>query len=39
VVLRGQMSPCEEIARTIEHVAGVSLHHNEVVSCVLVSEE
>jgi uncharacterized protein len=39
VVLSGQVSPCEEITRTIEHVADVSLHHNEVVSCVFVSEE
>jgi predicted nucleotidyltransferase len=39
VVLSGQVSPCEEIARTIEHVADVPLHHNEVVSCVFVSEE
>ena len=39
VVLRGQVSPCKEIARTIEDVADVSLHHNEVVSCVFVSEE
>jgi predicted nucleotidyltransferase len=38
VVLRGQVSPCEEIDRTIEHVADVALHHNEVVSCVFVSE-
>jgi uncharacterized protein len=28
VVLRGEVSPCEEIARTIEDVADVSLHHN-----------
>jgi predicted nucleotidyltransferase len=33
VVLRGEVSPCEEIARTIEDVADVSLYHNEVVSC------
>jgi uncharacterized protein len=39
VVLKGQVSPCEEIARIIEHVADVSLHYNEVVSCVFVSEE
>jgi uncharacterized protein len=39
VVLRGEVSPCDEIARTIEDVADVSLHHNEVVSCVFVSEE
>ena len=39
VVLRGAVSPCDEIARTIEDVADVSLHHNEVVSCVFISEE
>ena len=39
VVLRGEVSACEEIARTIEDVADVSLHHNEVVSCVFVSAE
>lgn len=39
VVLRGKVSPCEEIDRTIEDVAALSLHHNEVVSCVFVSEE
>jgi predicted nucleotidyltransferase len=39
VVLRGEVSPCEEIARTIDDVANVSLHHNEVVCCVFVSAE
>jgi predicted nucleotidyltransferase len=39
VVLRGKVSPCEEIARTSEDVADVSLHHNEVISCVFVSKE
>jgi hypothetical protein len=39
VVLRGEVSPCEEIGRTIEDVADVSLHHNEVVCCVFVSVE
>jgi predicted nucleotidyltransferase len=39
VVLRGEVSPCDEITRTIEDVADVSLRHNEVVSCVFVSEE
>jgi predicted nucleotidyltransferase len=39
VVLRGEVSPCDEIARTIEDVADVSLHHNEVVCCVFVSAE
>jgi uncharacterized protein len=39
VVLSGEVSPCEEIARTIDDVADVSLHHNEVVCCVFVSAE
>jgi len=39
VVLRGKVSSCEEIDRTIKDVADLSLHHNEVVSCVFVSEE
>jgi predicted nucleotidyltransferase len=39
VVLRGEVSPYEEIARTIDDVADISLHHNEVDSCVFVSAE
>jgi predicted nucleotidyltransferase len=39
VVLQGIVSPCEEIARTINDVADISLAYNEVVSCVFVSEE
>jgi predicted nucleotidyltransferase len=39
VVLRGEVSPCEEIGRTIEEVADISLEYNEAVSCVFVSEE
>jgi predicted nucleotidyltransferase len=39
VVLRGKVSPCEEIDRTIRDIADLSLHHNAVVSCVFVSEE
>jgi predicted nucleotidyltransferase len=39
VVLQGVVSPCEEIARTINDVADISLAYNEVVSCVFVSEE
>jgi predicted nucleotidyltransferase len=39
VVLKGPVSPCEEIARTINDVANLSLEHNEVISCVFVSEE
>jgi uncharacterized protein len=39
VVLKGLVSPCEEIARTVNDVADISLEHNEVISCVFVSEE
>jgi predicted nucleotidyltransferase len=39
VVLQGIVSPCEEIARTINDVAAISLAYNEVVSCVFVSQE
>jgi predicted nucleotidyltransferase len=39
VVLKGEVSPCEEIARTIEDVTDISLEYNEVVSCVFVSDE
>jgi len=39
VVLKGLVSPCEEIARTINDVADISLEHNQVISCVFVSEE
>ena len=38
VVLHGEVSPCEEISQTAEIVAGISLQHNAVVSCVFVSE-
>ena len=39
VVLKGLVSPCEEIARTINDVADLSLTHSEVISCVFVSED
>lgn len=39
VVLKGHVSPCEEIARTSEITADLSLQQNEVVSCVFVSDE
>jgi predicted nucleotidyltransferase len=39
IVLKGQVSPCEEIARTIADVADISLEYNEVVACVFISEE
>ena len=39
VVLKGNVSPCQEISQTINDVAEVSLDHNAVVACVFVSEE
>lgn len=39
VVLRGPVSPCEEIARTLEDVADLSLEHGVVIACVFVSED
>jgi len=39
VALQGAVSPCEEIARTIDQVAEISLDHDVVVSCVFVSHE
>lgn len=39
VVLDGPVSPCEEIARTINDVAGVSLDLGAVISCVFVSRD
>jgi len=39
VVLKGGLSPCEEIERTIEDTARISLEHDVVVSCVFVSED
>jgi len=39
VVLKGPVAPCDEISRTIEDVADVSLQNNEVVCCVFVSED
>lgn len=39
VVLKGTVSPCEEIARTINDVADISLEYDEVVSCAFISEE
>ena len=38
VVLRGPVSPCEEIERTLDDVAGLSLEHDVVISCVFVSD-
>lgn len=39
VVLKGEVSPCDEIARTIEDVADISLKYDELVTCAFVSEE
>jgi predicted nucleotidyltransferase len=39
VVLDGPVSPCEEIARTVSDVAGVSLDLGAVISCVFVSRD
>jgi predicted nucleotidyltransferase len=39
VVLKGDVSPCQEIARTSEDVAQVSLDHDVVVVCTFVSED
>jgi len=39
VVLRGPVSPCEEIERTLADVADLSLEHGVVIACVFVSEE
>lgn len=39
VVLRGQVSPCQEIARTEDLVAALSLEHDAVVSCAFVAAD
>jgi len=39
VVLKGEVSPCEEINRTIKDVADISLENDIVISCVFVSED
>ena len=39
VVLRGPVSPVEEIDRTLDDVAGVSLERDAVLACVFVSAE
>jgi predicted nucleotidyltransferase len=39
VVLKGEVSPCEEIERTINDVADISLENDVVIACVFVSEE
>jgi predicted nucleotidyltransferase len=39
VVLKGKVSPCDEIDRTIKDIADVSLENDVVTSCVFVSED
>jgi predicted nucleotidyltransferase len=39
VVLQGPVSPCAEIARTVNDVAEISLDHGVVIACVFVSQE
>ena len=39
VVLSGPVNPADEVARTIDDVAGVSLAHDAVLSCVFVSQD
>ena len=39
VVLQGPVSPCAEIARTVNDVAEISLDHRVVIACVFVSQE
>jgi predicted nucleotidyltransferase len=39
VVLNGPVTPTEEIERTIDEVADISLNHNVVVSCVFVPKD
>ena len=39
VVLKGAVSPCEEIARTSEIVAELSLQFDEVIGCLFMDEE
>jgi predicted nucleotidyltransferase len=39
VVLEDPVHPGEEINRTIDIVAGLSLQHNEVISCVFIGQD
>ena len=39
VVLEGPVSPCDEIVRTIDDVAAVSLDHGVVLCCVFISHD
>lgn len=39
VVLNGEVNACDEIDRTIDIVAGISLEHDTVVSCFFMDED
>ena len=39
IVLKGEVSPCDEIERTIRDVADISLENDVAVACVFVSED
>ncbi|MEK7396600.1 MAG: nucleotidyltransferase domain-containing protein [Candidatus Poribacteria bacterium] len=39
IVLKGEVSPCKEIDRTINDVADISLENDVAIACVFVSEE
>lgn len=39
VVLRGEVSSMVEIERTLDDVVSISLKHDEVITCVFISEE
>ena len=39
VVLKGNVSPCEEVVRTLDFVTDISLKHTVVIACVFISEK
>jgi uncharacterized protein len=39
VVLQGPVSPCTEIARTVNDVAEISVNHGVVIACMFASQE
>jgi predicted nucleotidyltransferase len=39
VVLAGEVEPCEEIGRTLDDVAGLSLENDVVIACVFMDEQ
>ena len=39
VVLRGEVHPCEEIARTSDEAAAISLEYDAVIACTFTSED